>query len=64
MPNELEELREGMWQRLHDHKRENEWSGVVIDLLTYLASQGVMMQTPHGIMMLSDLLKEAKCQKN
>jgi len=81
MLDELEELREGIAPVICGRGTTCEWVGHCFDerphwslcpdtekadqILSYLAKQGVMIQTPQGIMMLSDLLKkEDKCQKS
>ena len=38
------ELREKIWQILHNHKREEEWSGVVIDIEAAIKEAGYFQE--------------------
>ncbi len=59
MPDELEKLRENMVALIESHINSTNWADELShQILSYLASQGVMIQTPHGLMMLSDLIKK------
>ena len=71
---QLEELRDGVVDSLHWEEYNFIGQGnmifegiltqeseirIVDQILSYLASQGVMIKTPHGMRLLSDLLKKA-----